>query len=64
MVHNHKSFFTNHLQPTYADDYFIFKPLRKRGENKSQKLGIIQAVLQTLNENYQNTKKSTTVYMN
>ena len=36
---------------------------KERGE-KSQELGIIKAVLQTLNENVQNTKIGTTIYMN
>ena len=38
------------------------KPLRKRGEKQSQKLSIIQALLQTLNAKFQNTKIGTIIY--
>ena len=36
--------------------YFILKPPRKRNEKKSQRQGIIKAVLQTLNAKF-STKK-------
>ena len=36
---------------------------RGKGVKKPQKLGVTQAVLQTLNEKFQNTKIGTTIYI-
>ena len=36
----------------------------KKGEKKPQKLGIIQALSQTLNAKFQTTKIGTTIYSN
>ena len=44
-------------------EYFILKPLMKRG-GKYQKLGIIQALLQILNEKLQNKRIGTKIYGN